>query len=163
MPNWTPDNNSPQSTLHPDPEWSGHLERKPFPGCLTTMETILEMGFEPIGVVSRITMLPLIEAKIRKWFTHHGFDKVIPQSLIRFCATWEEKVGFCLARGTTHFIDNRLKPLAPMVGKVPHLYLFQPPGSKLKDDHLLHLVQDGSIISVRSWAEFGQKVFLTTK
>jgi len=160
VPNWTPENNSLESTLHPDPDWNGHLKRQPFPGCLETLRFLKKNGFAP-GVVSRIEMdRPLIQVKIRRWFTHHGFDEVIPQKLIRFCENWEEKVRFCVERGTTHFIDNQLKPLAPMVGKIPHLYLFRPP-PRGRDKNLWHLIENGQIILVNSWVEFGEHVLRT--
>src|SRR3989338_7225686 len=96
VPDWNPENNSLQSTLHPDPNWNGHLERQPFPGCLPTLRLLQTNGFAPIGVVSKIKMIPLVEIKILRSFTHHGFDEVIPQQLIRFCAEWEEKLGICM-------------------------------------------------------------------
>ena len=118
VPDWTPENNSRQSIVHPDPTWTGHLERQPFPGCLETLRLLRQNSFEPVGVVSKVIMRPLVQTKVRQWFTHHGFDEVIPQEFIRFCATYEEKINFCTERGTTYFIDNYLTPLAPMVGKI---------------------------------------------
>ena len=160
VPNWTPENNSLQSTLHPDQDWNGHLERPPFPGCFDVLSMLRESGFAPPGVVSKIEMLPLIQIKIRRWFVHHDRKMVIPVELIRFCGTWEEKLGLCLERRTTHFIDNQLKPLAPMVGMVPHLYLFRPP-ERGRDANLWHLVESKKITLINSWKEFGEKVLHT--
>lgn len=165
VPDWTPENNSLQSTIHPDPNWNGHLNRQPFPGCLNTFRLLRNNGFAPIGVVSKITMKQLIQVKIRRWLTHHGFDEVIPQELVRFCATWEEKLGLCFERGATHFIDNNLMPIAPMVDKIPHLYLFWPlrvtHNRQNENNDLWHLIEEGKITLVNSWAEFGEKVLST--
>lgn len=166
VPDWTPERNSPQSIVHPDPEWRGHLERQPFPGCLDTLRLLRrEGGFAPIGVVSKVIMKPLVQAKVRQWYAYHGFNEVIPQELICFCGAWEEKLPICLSRGTTHFIDNNLKPLAPMVGHIPHLFLFCPPNAEKHQDEnrtLWHLVGSGAVTLVHSWAEFGEVVLGAT-
>lgn len=104
-------------------------------------------------------MRPLVQEKVRRWLTHHGFDGVIPPALVRFCATYEEKVEFCRERGTTHFIDNNLQALAPMVGRVPHLYLFSHRRARINaaDSGLWHLVDEREVTLVSSWQEFGEK------
>ena len=163
VPDWNPENNSLQSTLHPDPNWNGHLERQPFPGCLETLRLLRAKGFSH-GVVSRIEMdRLLIQVKIRRWFTHHGFDEVIPQELIRFCQTWEGKVILCEMRGTTHFIDNHLAPLAPMVERIPNLYLFRPDRERGTNKYLWHLVESGKVTLVQSWSEFCEHVLRKDK
>jgi hypothetical protein len=156
VPTWTPQNQSHQSTSHPDPTHLGHLERKPFRGALRALRLLKARGFQ-IGVVSKIPMVELVQIKVRGWFSHYGFDEVIPQDRICFCGERQDKVRLCLERGTTHFIDNRPDVLEPMVGRIPHLYLFRP-HEQYRDTPLWQMVNKGEVTLVHSWREFADDI-----
>lgn len=71
-----------------------------------------------------------VRDKCRVWLRHHRFTEITGIPIIHdrviFCDSRAEKVVLARALGITHFIDNKLEVLAPMIGVVPHLFLFRP-------------------------------------
>lgn len=68
------------------------------------------------------------EPLIKTWFEKHDFYNktgIKPENVF-FCRERHEKEIICTKLGITHFIDDRLEVLSHMVGKIPHLFLFQP-------------------------------------
>lgn len=137
----------------PDPARDAEERRRarPFRGALETLRFLKGNGFPTIHIVSKISMDDVIEAKVRRWLQHYGFESVISQKRAYFCAERHEKAPICKKLGITHFIDDRLEVLSYMVGIVPHLFLFRPWAPE--DKPYQHLVEEGKVIVVRSWRE----------
>jgi len=52
---------------------------------------------------------------------------------IMFCRERNEKEEICTNNNIKYFIDDRLEVLSHMIGKIPHLYLFQPDLDKVNE------------------------------
>ena len=139
------------SLLNPNRDAKGYLRVKPFTGALETLSSITRLGFSEIHIVSRVDPEFWIKERVRAWLRQHGFESVVPLSRLHFCEKWHEKAPLCERLGVTHFIDDRLEALEPMVGKIEHLLLFRP--WTKEDKPRWHLVEDGKVVLVKSWTE----------
>ena len=87
------------------------------------------------------------EAKTREWLEANNFYSLtgLPEDNLRFCRERPEKAQICKELGITHYIDDNMDVLVPMMlentkirlddgkiisvpatGRVEHLYLFRP-------------------------------------
>ncbi len=69
---------------------------------------------------------PSVEKKTKGWLKHWSFydETGLDRAKVRFCRERPDKAKICKQLGITHFVDDRLDVLEPMVGIVSNLYLF---------------------------------------
>jgi hypothetical protein len=81
-------------------------------------------GIENVWLVSKARKNT--EAKTWRWLEHHDFcarTSILP-SHIWFCRDRGDKALICDSLNIGYFVDNRPDVLDPMLGIVPHRYLF---------------------------------------
>jgi hypothetical protein len=91
------------------------------------------------------------EEKILSWLKDNDFYEktgVKPENVL-FCRERHEKEKICNANNITHFIDDRLEVLSHLVGKIPHLFLYQPEQAEI-NQYRQFLPK---VIKVESWPE----------
>lgn len=99
------------------------------PASPDAFEVIRELSDACAGNVWIVSKCgPKIEARSRRWLSHHDFYAragVDPRRL-RFCRARKDKAQIALTLGLTHFIDDRVDVLGHLTGLVRHRYLFGP-------------------------------------
>ncbi|MEQ8278227.1 MAG: hypothetical protein RMA76_41980 [Deltaproteobacteria bacterium] len=67
-----------------------------------------------------------VQNKTLGWLSRWGFyaSTGLVKGNVRFCRKRPEKAPICRQLGVTHFVDDRLDVLRPMLGVVPNLFLF---------------------------------------
>ena len=99
-------------------------------GAIEAVTALVEAFQGAVWIVSKCG--PSVQNKTRGWLKHNQFYRQtgLDRENLRFCLKRNEKTPICRQLGITHFIDDRLDVLEPMIGVVPHLYLFgeQPAG-----------------------------------
>lgn len=94
------------------------------PGAVEAVTQLVDLFDGEVWIVSKCG--PSVENKTRGWLKHHEFYRTtgLDPKRVRFCRQRPEKAKICRQLGITHFIDDRLDVLTPMVGIAPHLFLF---------------------------------------
>lgn len=69
---------------------------------------------------------PSVETKTKGWLKHWRLcqETGLDRAKVRFCRERRDKAKVCKQLGITHFVDDRLDVLEPMIGIVPNLFLF---------------------------------------
>ncbi len=136
---------------HTDTSFFGEnfLRTTAVPGVFAALATLVDEVFaDSVFVVSKCG--PAVQAKSLAWLAHHRFYErtgVRPDH-VRFCRRRSDKAAIADELGLTHFVDDRLDVLEPMVGGVGHLYLFRP-----TDRDRRRSGRYGGISVVDSWPE----------
>ncbi len=97
------------------------------PGVFEALSALVREQFgDAVFVVSKCG--PRVQAKTLAWLDHHRFHvrTGVRDDHVRFCRRRADKAVIARALGLSHFVDDRLDVLEPMVGAVQHLYLFGP-------------------------------------
>ena len=123
------------------------------PGAFTALATLVgQLSGDEVFVVSKCG--PRVQEKSLAWLDRHRFYERtgVLRDHVRFCRRRCDKASIAADLGLTHFVDDRLDVLEPMVGRVGHLYLFAP-GEADRRRRELHrpeiLVVDGWTAVVR--------------
>lgn len=143
------------SLLNPKQDARGFLRVKPFKGCLETFRWLHEHDRKSI-IVSRVVLKQWVVNRVILHLDHSGFCTFVPLERVFFCKTYEQKASICEGQGVTHFVDNHLPVLVPMIGKIPNLYLFRPPPDMYAT--LWHHVESGRVTVVKSWGEIRERL-----
>jgi len=96
---------------------------------------------------------PSFQSRTKQWLAHHDFYRLtgVAEEDVHFCVRRSEKAPICRALGVTHFIDDRLDVLDPML-EVRYAYLFQPNAKDEGRWWKWHL-HGSSIHLCRDWGE----------
>lgn len=109
-----------------------------------------------IFLISKCT--PWAQEKILAWLKDNDFyakTGIKPENVF-FCRERHEKEKICRTNNINYFIDDRLEVLSHLVGKIPHLFLFQPNQAEI-DEYRQFL---DKVIRVESWSELVEKISL---
>ena len=100
------------------------LSTPPEAGALDAVRALCAAFEGEVWIVSKCG--PRIEALTRRWLARHGFvgPGVVRGDRLRFVRKRPEKRGVAVDLRLTHFVDDRLDVLEPMVSLVPYLYRF---------------------------------------
>jgi len=114
---------------HTDTSFFGDnfLRTTAVPGVLTALATlVVEVFGDQAFVVSKCG--PSVQEKSLAWLDHHRFYERtgVLRGHVRFCRRRADKASIAAELGLTHFVDDRLDVLEPMVGRVDRLYLLSP-------------------------------------
>lgn len=126
------------------------LNTPPYEGMFDVVPKLVQRFDSLVWIVSKCG--PRVQERTRQWFERHRLFECtgIPRSNVRFCLKRPEKALHCRELGITHFIDDRTDVLEPMLGIVPHLYLFGPQrGPEKSDSRFVH---------VASWQEVAEQL-----
>lgn len=122
---------SPGGNARPDTSFIGGsledaLNTPPYDDMFDIVPTLVERFEGRVWIVSKCGAR--IQERTLQWFAHHQFFERtgIRRDQVRFCLKRPDKAVHCRELGITHFIDDRSDVLEPMIGIVPHLYLFGP-------------------------------------
>jgi len=122
------------------------LSTPPYEGMFDVVPQLVRRFAGQVWIISKCG--PRIQQRTLQWFDHHRFfaRTGIERTNVRFCLKRPEKALHCRELGITHFIDDRVDVLQPMIGSVPNLFLFGPGRpSDLGDP--LQRVQDWTAVS----------------
>lgn len=102
------------------------LRTPPYDGMFDVVPALVERFAGQVWIVSKCG--PRIQQRTLQWFDHHRFfaRTGIAPANVRFCLKRPEKAVHCRELGITHFIDDRVDVLQPMIGSVSNLLLFGP-------------------------------------
>lgn len=100
------------------------LAREPEPYAFEVVGRLWKSTGGGVWIVSKCGTR--IESLTRRWLDHHRFHETtgVPREHLRFCKRRPEKRNHAAELQLTHFIDDRLDVLEPMVGLVPNLLRF---------------------------------------
>lgn len=124
----------------------------PIEGAFEAIRTLHEERFgDRIWIISK--WREVVRDKCRVWLNHHRFFEITGVSRVRlmFCEERAKKVEIARSLGLTHFVDNKLEVVAPMIGIVPHLFLFRPSEREIVEYGAG--VEIGRVRRVESWPE----------
>jgi len=96
------------------------------------------------------------EKRILTWLVDNDFYNktgIKPKNVF-FCRERHEKERICRENNITYFVDDRLEVLSHMVGKIPHLFLFQPDPQEVEEFKQFL----PNVIGVGSWEEIMEKI-----
>ncbi len=128
----------------------GFLGAEPVTGAVDAIARLVAERFhERVWLISRCDAED--EAPIRRWLERRGFHAAtgIAADRVRFCRERHEKAPICRQLGITHFVDDRLEVLGPMIGTVPHLFHLR--SRAIDDERFASLA--GLVRSVTRWDE----------
>lgn len=112
------------------------MESPPSESAIDSVAKLVQRFDGRVWIVSKCG--PSVEKKTRGWLDHHRFYEQtgLRRQNLEFCRQRIDKAAICQRLGITHFVDDRLDVLMPMVGIVANLYLFgeQPDGLETPDD-----------------------------
>lgn len=93
-------------------------------GAMEAVKVLVEEFSREVWIISKCG--PSVQNKTLGWLDHHAFfhQTGLKEENVRFCRARHEKAPICRTLGITHFVDDRLDVLEPMIGVVPNLYLF---------------------------------------
>jgi hypothetical protein len=136
-----------------------HEERySTIPAALGVYESLKKLNDEKfsdgIFLISKCT--PWAELKILAWLKDNDFYQrtgVKPDKVV-FCRERRDKETICMQNNITYFIDDRLEVLSDLVGKVPHLFLYQPDQAEI-DEYRQFLPK---VTIVKDWADVLKKM-----
>jgi hypothetical protein len=136
---------------HTDTSFFGEdfLRTTAVPGAFAALATLVDEVFgDAVFVVSKCG--PRVQQKSLAWLAHHRFYERtgVRADHVRFCRRRADKAAIAAELDLTHFVDDRLDVLEPMVGAVGHLYLFQPAERDRRRSE-----RGGEIRVVDSWPE----------
>ncbi len=105
---------------------TGVLKRRLVEGALQGMRALVELlGTESVFLISKKRSEP--QAVTKGLFAFRFFEETgIPETNLHFCEERSQKAGIGARLGLTFFADNRAEILQPMLGVIPHLFLFCP-------------------------------------
>ena len=122
---------SPGDSTSPDTSFIGGtlddaLNTLPYDGMFDVVPALVERFEGRVWIVSKCG--PRIQERTLQWFEHHRFFERagIARDRVRFCRKRPDKAIHCRELGISHFIDDRVDVLQPMIGIVPNLFLFGP-------------------------------------
>ena len=100
------------------------MKSPPGEGAFEATKQLVELFCGDVWIVSKCG--PSVEQKTKAWLKHWKlYDETgLDRANVRFCRERHHKARICKQLGITHFVDDRLDVLQPMVGIVPTLYLF---------------------------------------
>ncbi len=104
----------------------GYSDAPPVAGAFEAIARLVARRFgDHVWLVSRCDAPD--EPQILEWLTARDFFRAtgVAPDRVRFCRERHEKAPICRQLGITHFVDDRLEVLGPMIGAVPHLYLLR--------------------------------------
>lgn len=107
------------------------MNSPPGDGALEATRQLVDLFSGDVWIVSKCG--PSVENKTKGWLKHWKFyaETGLDHAKVRFCRERHHKAKICKQLGISHFVDDRLDVLQPMVGIVSSLYLFgeQPAGT----------------------------------
>jgi len=128
----------------------GYGDAPPVEGAFAAIARLVAGRFhDRVWLVSRCEAAD--EPEIRAWLGARDFFRTtgVAPGRVRFCRERHEKAPICRALGITHFVDDRLEVLGPMLGIVPHLYHLR---SRAAEDGRVPAIVRG-VTSVAAWGE----------
>lgn len=125
--------------------FSDAMKSPPTEGAFESIASLAKCFRSEVWIVSKCG--PSVEKKTRAWLDHNRFYERtgVLKANIRFCRERSAKAAICEELGISHFVDDRIDVLLPMVGVVSNLYLF---GEQPSSAH-----RRTSITPVRNWGE----------
>ena len=102
------------------------LRTPPYDGMFEVVPRLVSKFAARVWIISKCG--PRVQQRTCQWFEQHRFFERtgIDERNVRFCLQRPQKAVHCAELGITHFIDDRVDVLEPMLGIVPNLYLFGP-------------------------------------
>ena len=132
----------------------------PEPGCFDMLKKLNEEFGGNITIVWKATDDAV--GKNMKWLKTHRFAELTGIPIERI-----HRIGQCRSEKTSHInqsssthcgttivVDDRLEVLSHFVGKVPHLFLFQPQQQEV--EQFKHTGALAHVYVVKSWQEIGE-------
>ena len=100
------------------------MKSLPDEGAIPATKQLVKEFAGNVWIVSKCG--PSVENKTKGWLKHWKFyeETGLGRTKVRFCRQRPDKAKICKQLRITHFVDDRLDVLEPMVGIVPNLYLF---------------------------------------
>ena len=100
------------------------MKSAPEEGAFDAIRQLVDRFSGGVWIVSKCG--PSVENKTRGWLKHWKFydETGLDRAHLRFCRERRDKALICRELEVTHFVDDRIDVLQPMVGVVPNLYLF---------------------------------------
>ncbi len=100
------------------------MKSPPGEGAFEATRQLVDLFSGDVWIVSKCG--PSVENKTKGWLKHWKFydETGLDRGKVRFCRERHHKAKICKQLGITHFVDDRLDVLKPMVGIVSNLYLF---------------------------------------
>ena len=100
------------------------MKSPPGEGAFEVTKQLVELFSGDVWIVSKCG--PSVENKTKGWLKHWKFydETGLDRANVRFCRERHHKARICKQLGITHFVDDRLDVLQPMIGIVSNLYLF---------------------------------------
>lgn len=111
------------------------MKSRPEDGAIDSINQLVSEFAGHVWIVSKCG--PSVENKTRGWLKHRSFYEAtgFDRANLRFCRERSDKAKICRQLRISHFVDDRLDVLEPMVGIVPNLFLFgeQTSGANLPE------------------------------
>lgn len=100
------------------------MTTQPSDGAIEAVSTLVDAFEGKVWIVSKCG--ESVQRKTLGWLSRWRFYETtgLPKGNVHFCRERHEKAPICERLGITHFVDDRLDVLEPMVGIVPNLFLF---------------------------------------